>query len=86
MTFYVSSRGGANSIEKMDGGPWPDKTRWIRQWTREGKEKQRKTKKDLENNAREDLREKNIDLTRIGKATRNREVWRGLVRASSSAC
>jgi len=37
------------------------------------------------NNVREDLKEKNIDLTRIGEATRNREVWRSLVRASSSA-
>ena len=36
------------------------------------------------NNVREDLKEKNIDLTRIGEATRNREVWRSL-RASSSA-
>ena len=36
-------------------------------------------------NVREDLDEKNIDLTRIGEATRNREVWRNLVRASSSA-
>ena len=37
------------------------------------------------NNVREDLKEKNIDLTRIGEATRNREVWRNLVRVSSSA-
>ena len=36
-------------------------------------------------NVREDLKEKNIDLTRIGEATRNREVWRSLARASSSA-
>src|SRR6218665_1143609 len=28
---------------------------------------------------REDLIEKNIDLTRIGEMTRNREVWRSLV-------
>jgi len=28
---------------------------------------------------------KNIDLTRIGEATRNREVWRSLIRVSSSA-
>jgi len=34
---------------------------------------------------REDLKDKNIDLTRIGEATRNREVWRSLVRSSSSA-
>jgi len=27
-------------------------------------------------NVREDLKEKDINLTRIGKATRNREVWR----------
>ena len=31
------------------------------------------------------LNEKNTDLTRIGEATRNREVWRSLVSASSSA-
>ena len=36
-------------------------------------------------NVMEDLKEKNIDLTRIGEATRNREFWRSLVRASSSA-
>ena len=44
--------------------------------------RQRKTCKD---NVREDLKERNIDLTRISEATRNREVWRNLVRASSSA-
>src|SRR6218665_1742092 len=44
--------------------------------------RQRKTWMD---NVREDLKEKNIDLTRIGEATSNREVWRNLVRASSSA-
>src|SRR6218665_376719 len=37
-------------------------------------------------NVREDLKEKNIDLARIGEATRNREVWRSLGRASLSAC
>jgi len=36
-------------------------------------------------NVREDMKEKNIDSTRIGEATRNREVWRSLVRTSSSA-
>jgi len=36
-------------------------------------------------NVREDLKEKNIDLARAGEATRYREVWRSLVRASSSA-
>jgi len=36
-------------------------------------------------NVRDDLKEKTIDLTRIGEATRNREVWRTLLRASSSA-
>ena len=40
--------------------------------------RQRKTWMD---NVREDLKEKNIDLTRIGETTRNREVWRSLVRA-----
>jgi len=29
-------------------------------------------------NVREDLKEKNIDSTRIGEATRNREFWRSL--------
>ena len=33
-------------------------------------------------NVREDLTEKNIDFTRVGEATRNREVWRSLVGAS----
>jgi len=36
-------------------------------------------------NVRKDLEKENIDLTRIGEATRNREVWRSPVRASSSA-
>jgi len=36
-------------------------------------------------NVREDLKEKNVDLTRIGEATRNIKVWRNLVRASSPA-
>ena len=62
-----------------DGG---EKTKCSFTWTCRGKEKQRKTWMD---NVREDLKEKNIDLTRIGEATRNREVWRNLVRASSSA-
>ena len=44
--------------------------------------RQRKTWMD---NVREDMKEKNIDLTRIGEATRNREIWSSLVRASSSA-
>jgi len=50
-----------------------------------GKEKQGRQRKIWMDNVRIDLKEKNIDLTRIGKATRNREVWRSLVRASSSA-
>jgi len=45
--------------------------------------RQRKTWMD---NDRGDLKEKNINLNRIGEATRNREVWTSLVRASSSAC
>src|SRR6218665_460974 len=43
------------------------------------------TKKLLHDDGFEYPKEKNIDLTRIGEATRNREVWRNLVRASSSA-
>ena len=41
-------------------------------WTRGGKEKQRETRKIWMDNVREDLREKNIDLTRMGEATRNK--------------
>ena len=32
-------------------------------------------------NVREELKEKNIDLTRTGEVTRNREVLRSIVRA-----
>jgi len=30
-------------------------------------------------NVNEDLKDRNIDLTRIGEATRNSEVWRSLI-------
>jgi len=52
--------------------------------SREGKEKQREAMEVWMDNVREVLQKKNIDLTRIDEATRNREVWRSLVRASSS--
>ena len=42
-------------------------------------------KKPWMDNVREDLKEKNIDLTRIGETTRNREVCRTIIKASSSA-
>src|SRR6218665_3861363 len=51
----------------------------------EGKRSRGRQRKTWMDNVREDLKEKNIDLTRIGKATRNRDIWRNLVRASSSA-
>ena len=51
----------------------------------EGKRNRGRQRKIWMGNDREDLKEKNIDLTRIGETTRNREVWRSLVRASSSA-
>jgi len=50
---------------------------------RRSRERQRKIWMD---NVREGLKKKNINMIRIGKATRNREGWRSLVRASSSAC
>src|SRR6218665_716674 len=50
-----------------------------------GKRSRGRQRKTWMDNVREDLKERNIDLTRIGEATRNREVWRNLVRASSSA-
>src|SRR6218665_202736 len=48
----------------------------------EGKRSRGRQRKTWTDNVREDLKERNIDLTRIGEATRNREVWRNLVRAS----
>jgi len=36
-------------------------------------------------NVREDLSDKSIDLTNIGEITRNRETWRSLLGALSSA-
>ena len=47
----------------------------------EGKRSRGRQKKTWMDNVREDLKEKNLDLTRIGEATRNREVWRSHVRA-----
>ena len=51
----------------------------------EGKRRRGRQMKIWMENVREDLKETNIGLTRIGEAIRNREVWRNLVRASSSA-
>src|SRR6218665_950877 len=51
----------------------------------EGKRSRGRQRKTWMDNVREDLKGRNIDLTRIGEATRNREVWTNLVRASSSA-
>src|SRR6218665_1116146 len=48
----------------------------------EGKRGRGKRKKIWMKNVREDLKEKNIDFTRIGEATLNREVCRSFVRAS----
>src|SRR6218665_3842168 len=51
----------------------------------EGRRSRGRQRKTWMDNVREDLKERNIDLTRIGEATRNRKVWRNIVRASSSA-
>src|SRR6218665_3766222 len=51
----------------------------------EGKRSRGRQRKTWMDNFREDLKERSIDLTRIGEATRNRKVWRNLVRSSSSA-
>jgi|SRR6218665_614519 len=51
----------------------------------EEKKSRRVQRKISMDNVREDLKENNIDVTRIGEVTRNREVWRSLLRASSSA-
>ena len=50
----------------------------------EGKRSRGRQSKIWMDNVREDLKEKNIDFTKIVKATRNRKVWRSLMRASSS--
>ena len=54
-------------------------------WTRGMKEKQREADEVLNGQCQETPEGKNIDFTRIGKSTKWREVWRSLVRASSSA-
>ena len=51
----------------------------------EGKRSRGRLEEDLDGQCHERSERENIDLTRIGEATRNREVWRNLVRASSSA-
>ena len=51
----------------------------------DGKRSRGRQGKTWMDNVREDLKEKNINLTRIGEATRNRKGWMSLVRASSSA-
>ena len=69
-------------VERMEGKRLPNAALHGHVEGKRSRGRQRKTWMD---NVREDLKEKNIDLTRIGGATRNREVWRNLVRASSSA-
>ena len=54
-------------------------------WTCGGKEKQRETEEDLDGQRQGKPERENIDLTRIGETTRNREVWRNIIKASSSA-
>jgi len=66
-------------VERMDGKRLPNAALHGHVEGKRNRGRQRKTWMD---NVREDLKEKNIDLTRIGEATRNREVWRSLVRAS----
>src|SRR6218665_2556923 len=51
----------------------------------EGRRSRGRQRKIWADNVREVLPEKNIDLTRIGEATMEREVWNSLIRASSSA-
>src|SRR6218665_150613 len=69
-------------VERMEGKRLPNAALHRHVEGNINRGRQRKTWMD---NVREDLTEKNIDLPRIGEATRNREVWRSLVRASSSA-
>src|SRR6218665_418684 len=69
-------------VERMEGKRLPNAALHLHVEGKISRGRQRKTWMD---NVREDLKEKSIDLTRNGEATRNREVWRSLVRASSSA-
>lgn len=51
---------------------------------REREEKQSEADEDLDGQCQGRPESENIDLTRICEATRTREVWKSLVRASSS--
>ena len=51
----------------------------------EGKRSRGRQRKIWMDNVREELKEKNIDLSRIDEATSNRKVWRSLERTSLSA-
>src|SRR6218665_3059695 len=61
-----------------DGGE--KTTKWSFAWTGRQKKNRGRQRKTWMDNVREDLKEKNIDLTcRIYESTKNREVWRNLV-------
>ena len=51
----------------------------------EGKKSRGGKRKIWMDNVKEGLKEKNIDLIRIGEAIKNREFWMSLVRVSLSA-
>ena len=53
-------------------------------WACGRRKKQRKTKEAMDN-VREDLKERGIQLSTAYVKTKNREVWRNIIRASSSA-
>src|SRR6218665_1404208 len=69
-------------VERMEGKNLPNAALHGHVEGKRSRGRQRKTWVD---NVREDLKEKNINLIWIGEATRNREVWWSLVRASPSA-
>src|SRR6218665_1544640 len=69
-------------VERMEGKRLPNAA--LHEHV-EGKRSRGRQRKIWLDNVREDLKENNIDSTRIGEATRNREVLMSLERASSSA-
>ena len=68
-------------VRRMEGGRLPNAALHGHVEGERSRGRQRKTWMD---NIKEDLQERGTDLTKIGDIVRNREDWRGFIRASSS--
>ena len=69
-------------VERMEGERLPHAA--LHGNVRGGRSRGRQRKRWMDN-AREDLEEKHIQLSTAYGETKNREVWRNIIRASSSA-